>query len=399
MADRSTGPVKPPVIDLTPRNTNARPEERATSTDSAPRGRRGFDFGDANWPLLAGVAVGGAILGTLLTYLLATAVPLPGRGPDLQPEVTAQGEKLEALTSAVTGLQESTTRTQVSLDATIAQLDSSVTSMNQAIAEVRDAIPDVPAPVDLEPIETQLKTLKAQVDAIAAGASGGDSGAIADSIASLETGISSLTTRLNGVDSTMSALRTDLDAARQALTQHIDNALPNEVGPALKLPLILSGLEGAFATGRPYQDELDTLTSILPDFDIPAPVRAAAASGLMRPDALDQRFQAVVPDILAARDGGNEDWAQGALDWAKGLLALRPADEIEGDSPEAVMSRLEAAMARRDYAAALALLEALPQGMRDAAALVASEIRAHAAASQLITDLRARGLTTATSTP
>ena len=30
MADRSTGPVKPPVIDLTARNANARPEETAT---------------------------------------------------------------------------------------------------------------------------------------------------------------------------------------------------------------------------------------------------------------------------------------------------------------------------------------------------------------------------------
>ena len=36
------------------------------------------------------------------------------------------------------------------------------------------------------------------------------------------------------------------------LSDHIDTALPNEVGPALKLPLILSGLESAFLTGKPF---------------------------------------------------------------------------------------------------------------------------------------------------
>ena len=403
MADRSTGPVKPPVIDLTARNANARPDERPSAAETPPPGTREraprFDLSDANWPLLGGVAVGGAILGTILTYLLANALPLPSRGPDvpdLQPEVTAQGEKLDALSSTVTGLQQSTTRTQVSLDATIAQLDAGIATLTQSIADVEASIPEPAAPVDLTPLENQLKTLKAQVDAIAAGASGADAGAIAQSIADLETGITSLTTRLNGVDSTVASLRTDLDAARNALTQHIDAALPNEVGPALKLPLILSGLEGAFATGKPFQAELDALNAVLPDLVIPATLTTAASTGLIRPDALDAKFRLVVPEILGARDTTNQDWAQTAIDWTKSLLALRPAEEMEGDSPEAVVSRLEGAMERRDYATALSLIDALPPAMRDKAALVATDIRAHAEAAKLVADLRARALTTTT---
>jgi hypothetical protein len=403
MADRSTGPVKPPVIDLTARNANARPEERPAAPETPPPGTRErnpiVDTAAANWPLLGGVAVGGAVLGTILTYLLANALPLPTRGPgvpDLSPELTAQGEKLDALSGAVTSLQESTTRTQVSLDATIAQLDAGLAAANQSIADVRAAIPEPAPPVDLAPLETQMRTLKAQVDAIAAGASGADAGAIAQSIASLETGISSLTTRLNGVDSTVASLRTDLDAARDRLSQHIDAALPNEVGPALKLPLILSGLEGAFATGKPFQAELDALRAVLPDFVVPATLSASAASGLIRPDSLYGKFEAALPEILAARDGTNQDWTQSAVDWAKSLLALRPAEEIEGDSPEAVVSRLEGAMERRDYAAALALIDALPQVMRDEASLISADIRAHAEADKLVADLRARALTTTT---
>lgn len=403
MADRSTGPVKPPVIDLTARNANARPDERASAAETPPPGTRErpsrIDFGDANWPLLGGVAIGGAILGTILTYLLANALPLPTRGPDvpdLTPELTAQGDKIDALSSTVTSLQQSTTRTQVSLDATIAQLDAGLAAANQSIADVEASIPEAAAPVDLTPLENQLKTLKAQVDAIAAGASGADAGAIAQSIADLETGISSVTTRLNGVDATVASLRTDLDAARNALTQHIDAALPNEVGPALKLPLILSGLEGAFAAGKPFQTELDALRAVLPDIVVSTTLSAAAPTGLIRPDALDAKFRTALPAILGARDTSGEDWAQSAVDWAKSVLALRPAEEIEGDSPEAVVSRLEGAMERRDYATARALVDALPQAMRDEATLVAADIRAHAEAAKLVADLRARALTTTT---
>ena len=68
MADRSTGPVKPPVIDLTARNTNAKPEERPSMSESTAESRRraglNLDISDANWPLLGSVAVAGALLGT-----------------------------------------------------------------------------------------------------------------------------------------------------------------------------------------------------------------------------------------------------------------------------------------------------------------------------------------------
>ena len=103
-----------------------------------------------------------------------------------------------------------------------------------------------------------------------------------------------------------------------------------------------------------------------------------------------------VPEILGARDTTNQDWAQTAIDWTKSLLALRPAEEMEGDSPEAVVSRLEGAMERRDYATALSLIDALPPAMRDKATLVATDIRAHAEAAKLVADLRARALTTTT---
>jgi len=411
MADRSTGPVKPPVIDLTAR-TGARSESEARPSgdaapginhrnDAPPRFRRPFD--NANWPVIGGAAVGGAVLGTLLTYLLASLLPLPVRQPQMPPDLTAfvntQGEQITTLTDQVGTLQETAKKTQVSLDATIAQLDSGIAAVNKSIADIKASIPTAAPAVDLKPLEDQLKTLKAQVDAIGAGASGADATAIAQTLSDLQTGIQSLTTRLNGVDQTVTALRSDLDAARKSLADHINTALPSESGPAMKLPLILSGLESALATGRPFQAELDALLAIVPDVSIPAPLTAAAATGLSRPDSLTQKFEATLPDILAARDHGQGDWTQNALDWAKSLLALRPAEEQPGDSPDAVVSRLEGAVGRHDYATASTLVGQLPSAMQAAAVPVAADIAAHAAADQLLADLRNRALGAADAKP
>ena len=360
MADRSTGPVKPPVIDLTARTSGrqeaeGKPASDAASTTSSPRDetpRPTISLEGANWPLLGGAAAAGAVLGTVLTYILATALPLPTRQPmppDLTAFVNTQGEQITALTDQVgklqaanAALQDTTKKTQVSLDATIAQLDGGLSAANKAIDDLKAAMSASQPAVDLTPLEAELKTLKAQVDAIAAGASGADASAIAQSLNDLQTNLGSLTTRLNGVDQTITALRSDLDVARKTLTDHINAALPNEVGPAMKLPLILSGLESALETGRPFAEELAALASVLPDLTIPEPLKTAAAAGLTRPDTLLQKFEATLPDIMAARSTSNGDWVQNSIDWAKSLLALRPADEQEGDTtmpPRAHCSR------------------------------------------------------------
>ncbi|HEX4296756.1 MAG TPA: hypothetical protein VHZ56_01920 [Devosia sp.] len=409
MADRATGPLKPPVIDLTARAAGRSEGEPRPAPESPPglnrrdaSPRTPESAGRASWPLLAGVAVAGAVLGTVLTYLVAIALPLPTHQPalpDLTPRLEAQDARLGTIEQGLGDLKASTTRTQVSLDATITTLDGDMTAVNKSIADVKAAMPAAAPAVDLSPLETQLATLKSEVDAVSAGASGTDAGAIAQHIATLETTLGSVTSRIDGLDANAASLRTDLDAARKALTDHIASALPSEVGPAMKLPLLLAGLQSAFDGGKPFTAELAGLKTIVPDLAVPAALDAAAATGLSRPDVLLQRFETALPDILAARDTTGSDWGTDALDWAKSLLALRPAEEQPGDSPEAIVSRLEGAMGRNDYAAAMSLLAQLPPKMQQAATPVAGDIAAHAAADQLVTDLRAKALAAAGTAP
>ena len=81
------------------------------------------------------------------------------------------------------------------------------------------------------------------------------------------------------------------------------------------------------------------------------------------------------------------------------LPGLLQASEEEGDTPDAVVSRLEGAVTRHDYIGATQLLGQLPAPMQQAAAPVAPDIAAHAAADQLVADLRTRALGAAESKP
>lgn len=401
-------PVSPPRAEAKPEpKSEAKPVPPQSSINkpSAPppesMKRPTTAASQPNWPLLGGVGIGGAVLGTLLTYLLANVLALPSPMaplPDPTPRLVAVEERADGIELRLGALEASAARTQVSLDATIAQLDTGVTELKKAIEDVRAAIP-APVAVDLSGIEAELKTLKSRIDALAAGISGGDADAISQSIATLDQSIATLATRIDGVDGRLSAidgttasLRTDLEAARKLLNDHISSALPSEVGPALKLPLILSGLETAFDSGRPFTLELQALAGVLPDLAIPERLNTASGDGLVRPEILLQRFEATLPEMLSARSGSKGDWATDALDWLKSLLALRPAEEMEGDTPDAIVSRLEAAMERRDYQAATGLMAALPIEMRNAAGAVSEDIAVHADADSLLAQLRGRAL-------
>ncbi|HHY50641.1 MAG TPA: hypothetical protein GYA10_12925, partial [Alphaproteobacteria bacterium] len=354
------------------------------------------------WSAISIAAVAGAILGAGLTYLLANWIALPTQGPgfaDPTPALAALAERSAAIETRLGNVETTARNTQVSLDATLVQIDAGTAELRQAIEAVAARIPTA-QPVDLSGIEQQLRTLENRVDAIAAGASSADASALAERVVGLEETlgalndqIAALAARLDRGDASLASLATAVEEAKAAVAAQNRSIAGAEVGPAVRLPLIVAGLEAAFANGRPYAAELASLKTLLPDIVVPAPVASAAADGLMRPDALSDQFEAAVPAILAGRTGESTgDWTRDALEWAKALLALRPAGEIEGATPEAIVSRLEGAVKRHDYSAAAGLLAELPEPMRAAAGALGEAIAAHAAADRFVTDLRAQVL-------
>lgn len=412
MAERKSGPVKPPVIDLTARSAAAEsvatadaPPELGSERQEAPRPPRPQARLAMPWSAISIAAAVGALLGVGVTYGLANLVPLP----DLRPQISDPTARLENQDASISEIETrlgdiegQAKRTQISLDATIAQLDAALTELRQAIAASAPAA----TPVDLSPLEARVKEVEDRIAAIGAGAPPADGSALADTIANLSAALDAVKSDLANQQATLAShdealakAASDIALAKSAISSQNQNLAGTDIGPAVRLPLLVAAIESSFDTGDPFAQELAALLQLLPDMAVPDVVNAASSTGLPRPDSVAGQFAAMVPAILSARTATpSTDLWESTLEWTKALLAFRPTGELAGDAPDAIVSRLEGAVQRRDFVAAATLLDALPQQMRDAAGTVSADIRTLAAANQFITDLRSKALAATEST-
>lgn len=385
--DIKSGPVKPPVLDLKARPTSgdaarpeaiaaaaaARPKPTEKPAATAPAPSTGFGFGPA---------VLGGVLGLAAAYGLAFF----GLWPTTPVASPVADPRLANFATAIPELETVTQTTQ-----------SELAALNQRVGALESAEPaaattSTAAPVDLSAVEADIAALGTRIDGLAATpAPEADTGAL-DSLradfAALGTRLDELAARVGTAEAGLRTLDTTVTETTATLADQ-----PSDIGAVLQLPLILSGFETAFATGRPYETELAALRAAAPAADIPTDIANAASTGLTRPDAIARRFETVLPAMLAGRPAKPDaQWQDGALDWFASVIALRPTGEIEGDTPEAIMSRLVGAVERRDFASAETLLASLPAPMQAAAEDVPDLISSQAGAARFLEALRVQAL-------
>jgi hypothetical protein len=401
MAERNSGPVKPPVIDLKARDTAA--EAGRADDGAAPRPPRPLAQLAMPWSAISIAAAGGAVLGTVLTYLIGNAIPLPDNRPvypDPAPVLAAQAGLIDGLEQKLAALASASEAGQTDTETALTDLRTRLEGASQAVAEQRAAL----AEIDLKPVDEKLADFEARLSAVAAGASPADASSLTAAMSTLRSEIDSVAGRLGALDlrisaqdATISATKTDIETTKTAIAAQNRTLGGADIAPAVRLPLVVTGLESAFAAGRPYATEVRSLKGLLPNLAVPATVDSAAGTGLPRPDAVVERFRMQLPVILAARSNADTtDLGQGALEWVKGLLAFRPAGEIEGDTPDAIASRLESAIERHDFEGAAKQLASLPEPMRLAAGDVGADILRLAEASRFVASVRAAALEPAT---
>lgn len=417
MADEKSGPVKPPVLDLKARPAESKPASKPDTAkpDMSKPDTAKPDAAKPDKPATASAApkpaepakpaesvtkpnaapaaaaerpspvlamLGGGVIGLAAAYGLAWAGLWPAPPtPALQPD-----PRIAQLQVAIPELQTVTQTTQSEL----AALNQRIGSLETAAPAAGDAA-QAPA-VDLGAVEADIAALTARVEALGnaapAGSSDEDLAALRSELSGLSGRVDELGARLGTTEASLQTLNASVADTKAALAEQ-----PADIGAVLQLPLVLSGFEAAFASGRPYETELAALRSAVPNVVVPTAIANSATSGLPRADVITTRFAQVVPDMLAVRPvKANADWQDTAADWFRSVIALRPTGEVEGDDPEAVVARLEAAIGRRDFAAAQTLLASLPAPMVTAAADVPAMVAAQAEASRFLDSLRAEAL-------
>ncbi len=455
MAERKTGPVKPPTIDLTARSAD-KPAPDAGKTDKdttmsaatrsdKPRSERVSTAGkaEAHGPhkakpdlasaadkpetsdaaqkakpsgksngvlplVLTGVAgtVFGGILGLAGAYGLATLGYWPS-GTD--------ATRIAALSDEVKSLYVKKSELGAVVDRAVGDVTSELAALGDRVGTLEANAPADPTPAldALTPrvatLETGLAALGKKLDTAVIG--GGDPAA-EEALGSLTSRLDGISTETDQLSAKLAALEaaktvapetvTALDTVLQTLERKVETlssgveALQSAPAPKpvdLRLPLALSGLSDALETGAGFSRELALIRAALPDLAIPDIVAAAAVSGLGNPSDLEARFTALLPGILAAKPADDRaSWTDRLVDKFKALVALRPVAGSADTSPEALVSRIEAALGARDYAAAAKAFAALPQPMRQAAGGIDGTVDAFAAASDLVARAREAAL-------
>lgn len=380
MAERKSGPVKPPVIDLTAReNKPEKPADPATAPKPAetasPRTAKaepvGAATGQAYLPLGA-AALAGGVIGAGLSLVLAYAGLFPQAQPD--PRLDALEARLAAVAKGDGGAAA-----------------QQVTDLADQVAALKAV-----APVDLAPLRQEITALSGRIDAVAAGASGDEADTLSKALADLGARLDAAEVGLTEGKAGMDALRAEFAGLQETLAAQ-QKAAADAVAQAQvmtsQLPLVLAELDAALTAGRPFGAELAKLRALDPERVVPPLFAAAAERGLPRSEALVQGFRQILPELAAAiPTPANASWQDQSIGWLRNLLALRRSEEIAGDGPEAVLSRLEGAMERRDFAAAAPLFAQLPEPMRALAGRLPEEVAASAEAQQLLGALRQQAL-------
>ncbi|MCD7058315.1 COG4223 family protein [Pelagibacterium xiamenense] len=442
MADKKPGPVKPPIIDAKAREAGSvdegepraegasgatetkagekasasrpasggGPETSRTSGTAAPKAgseKSKTETAQAQKPkadsarsrsggkpstnalgagALAATGLGGAALGFALAYGLAVFGFWPTPEPDTGATAAIES-RIADLESALSGV----TNDSGQADTRIGDLDTRLQSLETDVTGLAQSAPV--AQSDLEALSARVDELANAVNAVSAGASGPDATQIGSDIASLQSRIDAVEGDLGNLVPSATGMTADLQGL-EARVAELESAFADQPEVAeitaerdrfAQIPGIIATLERTIAAGDPFAASLADLEAVLPNLQIPQTVRAASATGISSTEAIDAELRALMPELLAARPHDPDAGIfETLMSQAQSAIALRPAGDVAGNSPDALLARAEAALENGDLAAARAALTALPDPMREVAAPVVEKTTAALSARDLL---------------
>ncbi len=261
----------------------------------------------------------------------------------------------------------------------IAALQGNQTDLTAAMALLRAQVEGNKTP-DLTAVMVQIDTLAAQIAPLKSNwiAAGDKLDTLTGDVATLSKRLSDLEKRpisegaspaaVAAYEAELAKLQESLVAQREdvlkmvAEAQALD-AASTESARIASAQTMVARLRSSLDAGTAYSSVLNDLEGI--GITVPADLQASADHGVATLTALTGDF---VPAARAALAAAREDNAGsgGLLAYAQRHLGARSVTPREGDNPDAILSRAEAAVANGQLDEALAEIEALPDTARTA---------------------------------
>ncbi|MEO1252845.1 MAG: hypothetical protein AAFW81_10930 [Pseudomonadota bacterium] len=191
------------------------------------------------------------------------------------------------------------------------------------------------------------------------------------------------------------ALRAEIGALRARIGElERENAFLAETAensPLTAGAVALAEIARSLETGAPFDAQLSAIGRIAPEAEAVGALRPFAASGAPTRLEVQRAFAPAAREGLAVAGQANagNDWER-FIAHAASVVSVRPAAPREGETPRAIMSRVEHAVGEGDFAWAIAELEALPASAREAMADWTQLARQRIAIEAAVASLNAR---------
>ncbi|HBF30058.1 mitofilin family membrane protein [Rhizobium sp.] len=198
---------------------------------------------------------------------------------------------------------------------------------------------------------------------------------------------SDVTGRIQGLTSGQSGLSDSLSAIQAKLNKPRDDI---EVARAIAA----SALKTAADRGGPFLAELRTLGSIAPEDPAIAALEPYATTGAVSRAELLQRFNGVADTILSAinQPAESANIGERLLASAMSVIKVRPVGNVAGDSPSAIVARMEDKIRNGDLKGASAEWDTLPEVGRTVSAGFKKTLDARIAVEAQVSDALARSV-------
>ncbi|WP_418136072.1 COG4223 family protein [Agrobacterium sp. El2ro-1b] len=213
-----------------------------------------------------------------------------------------------------------------------------------------------------------------------ANAPAADTSALEQRIATLESAKSEAP-QVDGLSEKVTALEAALQSERSAqasatseLTRRLANAETklNEPRDDIEVARAIASaaLKAAIDRGGPFLTELDTLSKVTPDDPAIASLQSFAATGVPSRSELMQKFPDVANVMLSAinQPDPNQGIMERLTESAFSLVKVRPVGNIEGETPDAMIARMENKLRNGDLQGAALEWNGLPEAAKTASA-------------------------------
>lgn len=218
------------------------------------------------------------------------------------------------------------------------------------------------AAVDIAPLESRLAALE-QAPA---------SGANAPDVTALQAEVANLTKEIATLKTDLADARQSADAAKAELAGRIDQAEQKLNEPVNDIEMAkavaVTALKTAIDRGGPFLAELDALRSIAPEDAAVKELAEDAKTGVATRTDLRSAFPATATAMLDAlnQPDPNEGIFARLYSSAMSGIRVRPVGSVEGDTPEAVVARIEDKLNNGDLKGASLEWESLPDAAKTA---------------------------------